>query len=186
MHAQAKQSARTRRSSWRWRCSSPQSQLQQLQQLQQSRQQLQLLTRASKTERAHAAQQLALAMQLAAEAAACFAAAGAGGEEGKHAAATLLAQARKDCEQARAEERLAAVLNLLALLVLYWYKSTRKQAQAEERLAAVLNLLALLVQKCLLYCCKKYSRAGASGGAVGGGTQFACFTGGLLVQKYKY
>jgi hypothetical protein len=81
---------------------------------------------------------------------------------------------------------LAAVLNLLALLVLYWYKSTREQAQAEERLAAVLNLLALLVQKCLLYCCKKYSRAGASGGAVGRGTQFACFTGGLLVQKYKY
>ena len=48
------------------------------------------------TERAHAAQQLELAMQLAAEAAACFAAAGAGGEEGKQAAATLLAQARKD------------------------------------------------------------------------------------------
>ena len=97
-------------------------------------------------------------MQLAAEAAACFAAAGAGGEEGKHAAATLLAQARKDCEQAR----------------------------AEERLAAVLNLLALLVQKCLLYCCKKYSRAGASRGVVGGGTQFTFCTGALLVQKYKY
>ena len=48
------------------------------------------------TERAHAAQQLELAMQLAAEAAACFAAAGAGGEEGKQAAATLIAQARTD------------------------------------------------------------------------------------------
>jgi hypothetical protein len=41
--------------------------------------------------------------------------------------------AKSTREQARAEEWLAAVLNLLSVLVLYWYKSTNTDAKGASR-----------------------------------------------------